>query len=39
MIIEDPEQTYELTIDIEAMKAYNESLSAWKVLTTQTEVK
>ena len=25
MIIEDPEQTYQLTIDTEAMKAYNES--------------
>jgi len=25
MIIEDLEQTYQLTIDIEAMKAYNQS--------------
>ena len=25
MIIEDPEQTYQLTIDTEAMKVYNES--------------
>jgi hypothetical protein len=25
MIIEDPEQTYQLTIDIEAMRAYNKS--------------
>ena len=38
MIIEDPEQTYQLTIDIEAMKAYNES---WGTMTlpTQKEVK
>ena len=38
MIIEDPEQTYQLTIDIEAMKAYNKS---WGTMTlpTQKEVK
>jgi len=38
MIIEDPEQTYQLTIDIEAMRAYNES---WGTMTppTQKEVK
>ena len=38
MIIEDLEETYQLTIDIEAMRAYNES---WGTMTplTQKEVK
>ena len=38
MIIEDIEQTYQLTIDTEAMKAYNESWGK-KTLLTQKEVK
>lgn len=33
MIIEDPEQTYQLIIDIEAMKAYNESWGSKTLLT------
>ena len=35
MIIKDPEQTYQLTIDIEAMKAYNESRGKNTLLTTR----
>ena len=38
MIIEDPEQTYQLTIDIEAMRAYNTSWGKTTLLT-QKEVK
>ena len=33
MIIEDPEQTYQLIIDIEAMKAYNKSWGSKTLLT------
>ena len=35
MIIEDLEQTYQLTIDIEAMKAYNKSWGSKTLLTTR----
>tara|TARA_R100000963_G_C4592787_1_gene69374 strand:- start:397 stop:516 length:120 start_codon:yes stop_codon:yes gene_type:complete len=35
IIIVFEESDCELLIDVEAMKAYNESLSAWMALTTQ----
>ena len=35
MIIEDLEQTYQLTIDIEAMRAYNKSWGKKTLLTTR----